>query len=420
MAISYSEYAHIVCPACGAGFEADVWTLVDAAERSDLAQALRDDTLNIVTCPKCGHQGPAGAALLYHDPAGRRLYFAVPPGVREHAWRERAQELLYLLVGSLPEEERRPYLGDVQIEQELEGVRRAVLRRDRRRGGGAAGRQSQEPPTVDELAPPPASLVDRLPAPPLAPTGEATLVGAARALLAADSEAEFAEIVAAHPALLGESADATIRQLADLSYAEGERDLAAALHELRVALARMRSGAGAQPPEPSRRRSEAADSSDAPQSLTPNLRPLSDAAYQALQHAASPEELRAAARDYPALLEEWADADLTARTEAALDEGNERLARAIETRRDALAELRAQMSGRDPLLQAVRALMQANGEAAVADVISAYPMLLTDAAQDALFGLAANARAQGDANLAEYAISCRALLRTVRAGLEEQ
>jgi ribosomal 50S subunit-associated protein YjgA (DUF615 family) len=146
---------------------------------------------------------------------------------------------------------------------------------------------------------------------------------------------------------------------------------------------------------------------------------LSDAAYQALLHVASPEELRAAARDYPALLEEGADVALAARTEAALDEGNERLARTIEAHREALAELRDQANGPDLLLQAVHAVLDADGEAAVADVVSSYPVLLTDAAQDALFGLAAGARARGDEDLAEYANSRRALLRTVRVGLEE-
>jgi hypothetical protein len=266
-----------------------------------------------------------------------------------------------------------------------------------------------------------------LPAPPLGPSTEAAIAEAVRALLAADSAAKFAEIVAANPLLRADDTDAIIRQFADLSYAEGQRDVAAALQELRMALARMRSGGRtheqalveaaeySQPiHEPSAASLEAQSSESGAESIK-----LSDTAYQALLQVASPEELRAAARDYPALLEEWADADLTERTEDALDEGNERLARMIETQRDALAELRAQLSQRDQVLQAARALMQANGEDAIADVISAYPMLLTDAAQDALFGLAADARAQGQDPLAEYAISCRALLRTVRAGLEE-
>src|SRR5262249_43485915 len=152
----------------------------------------------------------------------------------------------------------------------------------------------------------------------------------------------------------------------------------------------------------------------------PHPSTLPDAAYQALLHVASPDELRAATRDYPVLLEEWADAALAARTEGALDEGNERLARTIEAHREALADLRAQVGGREALFQAVRALMEADGEDAVADVISSNPMLLTNSAQDALSGVAGDARVRGDDRLAEYAASCGALLRTVRAGLEAE
>jgi len=417
MPISYAEYARLSCPACGAGFDADVWTLVDAAERPDLAQALRDGALNVATCPRCGYAGPAGAPLLFHDPVGRRVYFAVPPGVDEHAWRERAQSLLYLLAGSLPEEDRRPYLGDVQVEHEVDGVRRAILRRERgRRSDRATGRpgdRATETPVVRDVVSSPPRPV----APP--PEDPSELLAAIRALLAADSEAEFAATVAANPRLLSDEGDAAIAQLADLAYDQGERDVAAALREARVTLARMRAGGRGQRPEARDQPSSAYDSVPDPRPPTPDPQLLSDSAYQALLHVDSPHALIAATRDYPALLEEWAGADLAARTEAALEEGNERLARTIEMHREALADLRARVGGEDALLRSVRALLEADGEEAIADVIAANPILLTDAAQDALFGLAAGARTQGDEDLAEYAISCRAMLRTVRAGLED-
>jgi hypothetical protein len=126
-----------------------------------------------------------------------------------------------------------------------------------------------------------------------------------------------------------------------------------------------------------------------------------------------------AVRDHPTLLESWADAELAARAEAALDEGNERLARGIEERREILAEMRAEFNSQAPLLQAIQALLQADDEDELAEVLNEYPILLTDAAQDALFSFAAGARAQGDQQLAEYAIECRAMLRKVREGLEE-
>ena len=413
MPISHSEYIGLTCPACGARFETDAWALVDAAERSDLAQALREGSLNMATCPKCGVQTAAGAALLFHDPASRRVYFAVPPNVGEHVWRERAQELLYQLVGSLPEDERRPYLGDVQVEQELDGVRRALLRHDRRRHSRGKERGQE---TGDRQQSAPVATASPIPQPP---PDAAPLIEALRALLAADSDAEFGTVLADNPALLDDEADEVVRELADLAYTNGERDVSAALRELRVVLARLR--AGDDRPPPTDHRPTVADVHLSPQSSvlgTPSST-LSDSAYQALLHATSADALLAATRDYPALLEIWADDELAARIEAALDERNERLARTIEARREGLDELRTQLSERTALLHAIQALLAAEGEDVVAGILSTHPILLTDTAQDALSNLAAEALTRDDHELAGKATSCQALLRTVRAGLEE-
>src|SRR6185503_15679448 len=86
---------------------------------------------------------------------------------------------------------------------------------------------------------------------------------------------------------------------------------------------------------------------------------IGDAAYQRLLHVATRDELFAVTRDYPALLEEWADAELAERAEAALDEGNERLASTIEERREALAALRVEVGGQAGLTRAIQALMEA-------------------------------------------------------------
>jgi hypothetical protein len=153
-----------------------------------------------------------------------------------------------------------------------------------------------------------------------------------------------------------------------------------------------------------------------PVSLSPLL---SDAAYQTLLTVASADELRVAARDHPSLLEAWADDELTARVEAALDAGDERLAREIEERREALAALRAELSGTESLPRAITALLQADGEDELTKALTEHPILLTDAAQDALFQLASEARSRGDDQLAEYALECRTMLRKVRRGLDD-
>lgn len=427
MPISQTEQVHLTCPACGAGFEADVWTLVDAAERPDLSQALRDDALDVVVCPSCKQGMAAGAPLLFHEPAGRRVYFAVPPGADEHAWRERAQQLLYALVAAIPEEQRLPYLGDVQVEHEVAGVRRALLRRERRHARGAEARRQVDRGTEANVA----RSVTAVPVVPVAAAPasapDESLIEAVRALLAADTEAEFAAIVAANPELRGPAGDDAIRQLADLAYGQGHPDIAAALREVRSALGRMRVG---QPPmigassdsPPSRQTADSALLPDRAEHSEPKAQSvaLSDSAYQALLQVGSQDELVAAARDYPALLDAWADEDLAARIDAALEEGNERLARAIETRSEELSELRARLGAPDALAKAVDAVMAAGGEDALADTLAQYPILLGEAAQRALAGVSAGARARGDQQAAALAEERSALLRTVRAGLEER
>jgi hypothetical protein len=66
---------------------------------------------------------------------------------------------------------------------------------------------------------------------------------------------------------------------------------------------------------------------------------------------------------------------------------------------------------------AVEALLSADDEEVLAQVLLEYPVLLTDEAENALWHLSAEARSQGDEELATYAVECRAMLRRVREGL---
>jgi signal transduction histidine kinase len=130
-------------------------------------------------------------------------------------------------------------------------------------------------------------------------------------------------------------------------------------------------------------------------------------------------DLAEAAREHPALLEPSADDEIGARAEAAIDEGNDQLAQAIEARREALADMRAELTGETTLMHAIQTLVRAGDhEEALAEAISTYPVLLTDAAQEALFRLAAESRTRGDDALAERAVEYREWLRSVREGLE--
>lgn len=415
MSISHSELAQLTCPACGKDFEAEIWMLVDAAERPDLAQALRDDTLDQAVCPHCGHAGPSGAPLLFHDPERRRVYFAVPAGVPEHAWRERAQELLYLLVGSLPDEARLLYLSDVQVEQEVAGVRRAVLRRSRRvKPSGDV--PAPEPATYH--APVAETLPDLASAPEVASAEPPTeLLDALQNLLAADTPQEFDSVVQQNPLLLSDAADLLLVQFADQAFAQGEHAVGEALRAARTTLLGKRLATDAETAAVAPVATAVAEHLPAHAIATPGM--LSESAYQALLQATTGDALQQAIRDYPVLLEPWIDDALGVRAEAVLNEDNERLAAEIGQRRDALATLRDALSDEARLLTAIETLLAADNEDALAQAITDHPMLLTDAAQQALGTLTSEARARGDTTLAEYAVECRTLLQNVRAELPQ-
>ncbi|MCU0494147.1 MAG: CpXC domain-containing protein, partial [Chloroflexaceae bacterium] len=200
MPISYSEQSQLTCPNCGADFEATIWLLLDAGEEPQATEELRAGRLNTVTCPHCGNSGPAGAPLLFHDAATRQVIFAAAPGSAEHELREQARELHSLLVGSIPEEQRRAYLADVQIAQDVEGIahllrkhaRRFADRRpetaDRRPETGNSSSQSavsSSQPAKQEAKPDESPVAH----PQSQPAAESPLLEAVQALLAVDSPA---------------------------------------------------------------------------------------------------------------------------------------------------------------------------------------------------------------------------------------
>ncbi len=62
---SFSQTASLTCPQCGQTFSAEVWFIVDADERPDLAERIRAGTLHTLTCPDV-HQEMLHASPIYH------------------------------------------------------------------------------------------------------------------------------------------------------------------------------------------------------------------------------------------------------------------------------------------------------------------------------------------------------------------
>jgi len=400
MAISAQEWIRLTCAACGAPIEVEAWVIVDAGERPDLDQQLMDGELDMAPCPQCGAPNQAQIELLYHDPVRRRVHFAVPAGQEEYRWRERAQALIYTLADALPEESQLPYLGDVQVHQEIEGLRRALVRRQMTRGGGrpSFGKPIPMPDTPAPAAPP---------APRPRRSGPALSAAITQALAASTIE-ELRAIVHDNPRLLGEDADEQLRQLADDAFNQGDRDLSTALHELRTALAALRTGREAAPPAP--------PAPDAP-APAPSMADIPDGAYQALLQTASDATLMEAIRIFPLLLEPQVDELLSARIERTLEEGNERLATLVEERADALAAMRGILLGDEALTKALQDLLAADDTDALERALLAHPALLTSVAQQALDVYVAAARARGDAASAQRADQQRQLLTQVQAGM---
>jgi len=85
MPISYSQPYELVCPTCQTPFVAEAWLIVDAEERPDLVQAIREVSLHDTRCPGCGQTGVVPAPILLHDRRAKAVLFGVPYGMN---WRK--------------------------------------------------------------------------------------------------------------------------------------------------------------------------------------------------------------------------------------------------------------------------------------------------------------------------------------------
>ena len=78
---SYAEQVNVTCHGCGNTFSTEVWVLVDVAERPDLIERLRADSLHVVDCPHCGHRGAMNAPLLLYGAMIIVSAIAAPRGI---------------------------------------------------------------------------------------------------------------------------------------------------------------------------------------------------------------------------------------------------------------------------------------------------------------------------------------------------
>ena len=380
MSISFAEHVRLSCPRCLTEFAGEAYIIVDAGERPDLVTRILDDTLHDLQCPQCGQVGRVPAPLLFHDRRHQRVLFGVPPGMAEPEWRELGQNLLWVLIGTLPEGERLPYLGNVQAEAGLPGVAQ-IIRQEQLAGADVSEGQGAED---DEELPP--------------------IVVAIQALLEADGPAELLHVLNSQPILDQPQSVTILRELATEARKAGQVEVADGFERAAELVAQVK-----------QMRAQAQHTAAAAQ---PGPEAVEQLAF-ALLRSTTGQELAQLVDQHPDLLDEPMLTALTAYTADARRQNKQRIADGLDERIAALGELRAQYHQQQPILEAVRAYLEADSGDEIEAIVLEREELTTDAADQALERLAASALADGDADFATFIGERRAFLRQVRAALEE-
>lgn len=330
--------------------------LLDAAEHPELADTLREDQLNRVECPHCGAAIPASTPLLYHDSEARCVIAVVPPGVEAYVWQEQLRDMAARLVEHLPEAQRLPYLGDIQIAQEMSGIARMLNRRARRHAHRQAVLADDTPADDDETlsripaepapAPVPAPAEPPQPAQPAQP--DPNLISTIQALLRADSLDEIHAIVEGNPALLEPTTDHMLMQLANDAYEQREYTLSDSLAQVRGTLHTIATHATQQGPQQQQ--------ADVPADARTITHVVHDETlgtwevgdddaipiepYRVLLQTDTLDDMVQRVRDHPLLLEAWVEDALDDQIDRVLAEGYDRLAHVLLHRNELLRELR--------------------------------------------------------------------------------
>ncbi len=382
MSISFAEHVRLSCPRCQTEFADEAYIIVDGGERPDLVARILDDTLHDLRCPACGQVGRVPAPLLFHDRRRQRVLFGVPPGMAEPEWRELGQNLLWVLIGALPEEVRLPYLGNVQAEAGLPGVAQ-IIRQEQLTGVGEGESEELNEEDNEELPP---------------------IVIAIQALLAADGPAELLDVLNSQPILDQPQSVTILQELAGEARKTGQAEVARGFEraaELLTQVKQMRTQA----------QNTAAATQPAPEAV--------EQLAFALLRSTTGEELAQLVDQHPELLDEPMLAALASYAAEARRQNKQRIADGLDERLAALGELQAQYHQQQPVLEAVQAYLEADSGDEIEAILLEREELTTDAADQALARLGASALADGDADFAAFIGERRAFLRQVRAALEE-
>ncbi|OQY87503.1 MAG: hypothetical protein B6D41_11635, partial [Chloroflexi bacterium UTCFX4] len=351
MPLSFSQNTALTCSQCHTPFNAELWLIVDAGERPDLAARCRDGSIHVVAC-RSGHRGMLGAPLLYHDRAKQQLFLAYPDGMSEQQVQETGAQLVQQLRAQMLILPNTAYLDAPQA------LPIGLL---------SAAIDDKLDEVVEQLQQHAAQLEKLRDHPALRVLQEHQALGKTiQEWMNTDSWTESKQFLEAHPELLTNDAELVFAAMLDLARAQEDADAPRVLNEHREILRAARANG-------------------------------IDAAFE--KYLA-----RGAANERGAADERASDAraQLQARL-AELDiQSQEEFERALPDHPE-LQELFARvMRDENPILQAIEKLMDAGSPQEVIQLVRAYPLLLDDEGMDAMREIISNARERGDQGTANH------------------
>lgn len=134
----------VTCPNCHTSYPAQVFQLLDVGQEPELIEYILSGQLNMAVCPNCGAGGQISTPLVYHDPAHELFMTFVPAEMNmDHIQREQIiGSMVRQIMDATPQEKRRAYMLQPQtvltyqtfIENILEtqGITKEMIARQRK------------------------------------------------------------------------------------------------------------------------------------------------------------------------------------------------------------------------------------------------------------------------------------------------
>jgi hypothetical protein len=122
----------IRCPFCGQPVQVPVRQIIDVSEEPPLKRLLLAGRLNAFVCPRCGNRVSFAAPFLYHDPEKELAFVFIPiqADLKETDRQRIVGQLVETVLRQLPREKRKAYLLQPKEFFTIPSMLEAILRAD--------------------------------------------------------------------------------------------------------------------------------------------------------------------------------------------------------------------------------------------------------------------------------------------------